>query len=131
MALFSFTGHIAGLMGLPRRVFTTNYGGAPQAHMWERLTTISALGGVVLFASAGFFVLVMVGTLLAGKPTEPEPIIWAESLGVPEGGYRVTVWDRLGLWFAVAVVLVLIAYVVPIWDILHLTRYGSPGFKPF
>jgi hypothetical protein len=31
----------------------------------------------------------------------------------------------------VAVVLVLIAYVVPIWDILHLTRYGSPGFKPF
>ncbi len=74
--------------------------------MWEGLTTISALGGVVLFASAGFFVLVMLGTLLAGKPTEPEPIIWAESLGIPEGGYRVTVWDRLGLWFAVAVVLV-------------------------
>ena len=107
MALFSFTGHIAGLMGLPRRVFATNYGGAPQAHMWEGLTTISALGGVVLFASAGFFVLVMLGTLLAGKPIEPEPIVWAESLGTPAGGYRVTVWDRLGLWFAVAVVLVL------------------------
>ena len=131
MALFSFTGHIAGLMGLPRRVFTTDYAGAPQAHMWEGLTTISALGGVVLFASAGFFVLVMLGTLLAGKPIEPEPIVWAESLGTPAGGYRLTVWDRLGLWFAVAVVLVLIAYVVPIWDILHLTRYGSPGFKPF
>ena len=131
MALFSFTGHIAGLMGLPRRVFTTDYAGAPQAHMWKGLTTISALGGVVLFASAGFFVLVMLGTLLAGKPIEPEPIVWAESLGTPAGGYRLTVWDRLGLWFAVAVVLVLIAYVVPIWDILHLTRYGSPGFKPF
>jgi hypothetical protein len=26
MALFSFTGHIAGLLGLPRRVFTTGYG---------------------------------------------------------------------------------------------------------
>jgi cytochrome c oxidase subunit 1 len=99
--------------------------------MWQGLTTISALGGVVLFASAGFFVLVMLGTLLAGKPIEPEPIVWAESLGTPAEGYRVTVWDRLGLWFAVAVVLVLIAYVVPIWDILHLTRYGSPGFKPF
>src|SRR5262245_55245358 len=131
MALFSFTGHIAGLMGLPRRVFTTDYAGAPQAHMWEGLTRISALGGVVLFASAGFFVLVMLGTLLAGKPTEPEPIVWAESLGTPAGGYKVTVWDKLGLWFAVAVVLVLIAYVVPIWDILHLTRYGSPGYKPF
>jgi len=75
--------------------------------------------------------LVMLGTLLAGKPVEPESIVWAESLGTPAEGYRVTVWDRLGLWFAVAVVLVLIAYVVPIWDILHLTRYGSPGFKPF
>ena len=31
------------------------------------MTSISALGGVVLFASAGFFVLVMIGTLVAGK----------------------------------------------------------------
>ena len=131
MALFSFTGHIAGLMGLPRRVFATNYGGAVQAQMWERLTSISALGGVVLFASAGFFVLVMLGTLLAGKPTPPEPIVWAESLDTPEGGFRSGVWDRLGLWFAVAVVLVVIAYAVPLWDLFHLTRYGSPGFKPF
>jgi hypothetical protein len=28
-------------------------------------------------------------------------------------------------------VLVIIAYGVPLWDILHLTRYGSPGYKPF
>jgi cytochrome c oxidase subunit 1 len=131
MSLFSFTGHIAGLMGLPRRVFTTNYNGAPQAHMWEGLTTVSALGGVILFASAGFFVLVMLGTLLAGKPGERQEIVWAESLGTPADGYRAGLWDRLGLWFCVAVVLVVYAYAVPLWDILHLTRYGSPGFKPF
>jgi hypothetical protein len=41
------------------------------------------------------------------------------------------VWDRLGLWFGVAVVLVVIAYAIPLWDLMHLTRYGSPGFKPF
>ncbi len=35
MALFCFTGHIAGLLGLPRRVFATNYGGAEQANAWE------------------------------------------------------------------------------------------------
>jgi cytochrome c oxidase subunit I len=131
MALFSFTGHIAGLMGLPRRVFATNYNGAAQAHMWEGLTSVSALGGVVLFASAGCFVLVMLGTLLAGKPKEREEIVWAESLDTPAGGYRAGLWDRLGLWFLVAVALVLVAYVIPLWDLLHLTRYGSPGFKPF
>jgi cytochrome c oxidase subunit 1 len=131
MALFSFTGHIAGLLGLPRRVFTTGYGDAAQAQAWHTLTSISALGGVVLFASAGFFVLVMLGTLLAGERKAQAPITWAESLSLPDGGYRSGIWDRLGLWFAVAVVLVAIAYVIPLWDLLHLTRYGSPGFKPF
>jgi cytochrome c oxidase subunit 1 len=131
MALFSFTGHIAGLLGLPRRVFSTGYGDAPQAHAWQTLTSISALGGVVLFASAGFFVLVMLGTLLAGERRAQAPIIWADSLSEPDGGYRAGLWDRLGLWFAVAVVLVAIAYVIPLWELVHLTRYGSPGFKPF
>jgi cytochrome c oxidase subunit 1 len=131
MALFSFTGHIAGLEGLPRRVFTTAYAGAPQAHAWEALTSVSALGGIVLFASAGFFVLVMLGTLLAGE-RRPQPAVeWAEALSEPAGGGRPLIWDRLGLWFVVAVVLVTIAYVIPLWDLLQLTRYGSPGFKPF
>ena len=131
MVLFSFTGHIAGLLGLPRRVFATGYGDAAQAHSWATLTSISAIGGVVLFASAGFFVLVMVGTLLAGERRAQAPITWAEALAEPSGGYRSGIWDRLGLWFVVAVVLVAIAYVIPLWDLLHLTRYGSPGFKPF
>jgi cytochrome c oxidase subunit 1 len=131
MLMFSISNHITGLMGLPRRVFATNYGGAPQAQAWEGLTLLSAAGGIVLFASAGFFVLVMLGTLLAGRREEQPPIAWAEPLGAPTGGFRAGVWDRLGLWFAVAVVLVVVAYAVPLWDLLHLTRYGSPGYKPF
>jgi len=131
MALFSFTGHIAGLLGLPRRVFATGYGQATQAEAWQTLTSVSALGGVVLFASAGLFVLVMLGTLLAGERRAQPPIIWADSLGQPDGGYRSGLWDRLGLWFAVAAVLAAIAYVIPLWDLFNLTRYGSPGFKPF
>ena len=131
MSLFSFTGHVAGLLGLPRRVFATGYNDAVQAHAWKTLTSVSALGGIVLFASAAFFVLVMLGTLLAGERREQPPIVWADSLGRPEAGYVPGIWDRLGLWFGVAVVLVLIAYAIPLWDLLHLTRYGSPGFKPF
>lgn len=131
MVLFSFTGHIAGLQGLPRRVYETNYGGAVQTAAWEGLTSVSALGGIVLFASAGFFVLVMLGTLLAGKRIAPEPLEWAESLSAPAEGYRETLWDRLGLWFAVAVVLVILAYAYPLLELFQLERFGSPGFKPF
>ena len=90
-----------------------------------------AVGGIVLFASAGFFVLVMLFTLLGKEGTETAKIEWAESLSMPPGGYKPGLWDRLGLWFGVAVVLVVIAYAIPLWDLFHLTRYGSPGFKPF
>lgn len=131
MVLFSFTGHIAGLMGLPRRVFATDYAGAPQAQAWHGLTSLSALGGVVLFASAGFFVLSMLGTLLAGKRTATAPIEWAEPLESPPGGFKRSIWDRLGLWFVIAVILVVLAYAIPLWDLLHLKRFGSIGFKPF
>lgn len=131
MLLFGVMNHFAGLMGLPRRVFSTNYGGAPQAHAWAWVTDVSAVGGVVLFTSAAFFVLVMLGTLLAGKKSPQPPIEWAESLGEPAGGYRSGIWDRLGLWVVIAVVIAVIAYAGPLWEIFHLTRYGSPGFKPF
>lgn len=131
MLLFSFSNHVTGLMGLPRRVFSTSYGGAPQAQMWEGLTLLSALGGIVLFASAACFVAVMLGTLLAGPRVEQPPIAWAEALDVPDGPRHSGIWDRLGLWFVVAVVLVVIAYAIPLWNLMHMTRYGSPGFRTY
>jgi len=131
MILFAVVTHVTGLMGLPRRVFDTTYNGAPQAQSWQLLTDVSAFGGLILFVSAMFFVLVMLGTLLAGK-RKPQPAIeWTESLGEPAGGYTSGLWDRLGLWFVVAVVLVLIAYAIPLIQHLQMTTYGSPGFKPF
>lgn len=131
MAFFSFPTHLTGLQGLPRRLFETSYDGAPQAQAWEGLTSLSAIGGITLFISAGFFILVMLGTLLAGKKHDPAPIEYAQALAVPDGGFKVGPWDRLGMWFAVAVVLVVIAYAIPLWDLLSLDRFGSPGFKPF
>jgi heme/copper-type cytochrome/quinol oxidase subunit 1 len=118
-------------MGMPRRIFEGAYAGQPQAHMWQALTWVSAMGGVILFVSAMFFVLVMLGTLLAGPRRDPDPIVWAEALSPPPPGLRPGIWDGLWPWFAGAVVLAAIAYVIPLWDILHLTRYGSPGFKTF
>jgi cytochrome c oxidase subunit I len=128
MALFSFSNHVTGLMGMPRRVMEATYGGDPIAAHWKVLTGISAVGGLFLFASAGCFVLVMLGTWLAGKRRDPEPIEWAEPLQ-PVGATR-TWLDRYGLWTVAAIVLVLIAYAVPLWSHLRMTTFGSPGFRP-
>lgn len=130
MILFAIPSHIAGLMGLPRRVFITDYAGAAQASQWQGLTFTSAMGGAVLFISAMFFVTVMADTLLRGRRATVAPLVWTDSLGMPAGGFRTTIWDRLGLWWAAACVLVLVGYAIPLWDILHMARFGSPGFRP-
>jgi cytochrome c oxidase subunit I len=129
MVLFSISNHVTGLMGMPRRVYDESYGGSPIADQWRALTGVSAVGGVLLFASAAFFVLVMLGTALAGKRYAPEPIEWAEPLEAPSP--RAGVFDRYGLWAAVAVLLVLVAYAYPFWAHLRLQRFGSPGYSPF
>jgi cytochrome c oxidase subunit 1 len=131
MSLFSFTTHLAGLKGLPRRVMSTSYSGALPAQLWEVHTLLSAIGGVVLFISAFAFVFVMIATF-TNKRTEPVGVIeYAEPLHVPAGGFRVMIWDRLGFWFVIGVVLVLIAYAIPLYDLISLERFGSPGFKPY
>ncbi len=118
-------------MGMPRRIFEGAYAGQPQAQMWQALTWVSAMGGVILFVSAMFFVLVMLGTLLAGQRKDREAIIWAEPLAAPADGFHVGIWDNLGRWVPVAVALLVIAYAGPLWDLFHLVRYGSPGFRTF
>ena len=129
MMLFSFSNHITGLMGMPRRVFDASYDGSAVAAAWRGLTGISAVGGLFLFASAGFFMLVMIGTALAGRRRTPEPVLWAEPLLGPVT--RRTVFERYGLWAAIAVLLVIIAYAYPLWTHLRMARFGSPGFSPF
>ncbi len=129
MMLFSFSNHITGLMGMPRRIYDATYGGSAIAATWRALTGVSAVGGLFLFVSAGFFMLVMIGTALAGRRREPEPILWAEPLH-PLASRR-TVLDRYLLWTVVAVLLVIIAYAYPLWAHLRMTRFGSPGFRPF
>ncbi len=129
MVLFSISNHITGLMGMPRRIFDASYGGSAVAHAWRGLTGVSAVGGLFLFASSAFFLLVMLGTGLAGKRIAPQPIEWAEPLEPlsPRAGLL----DRYGLWTAVAVLLVLVAYAYPLWAHLHMQTYGSPGYSPF
>jgi cytochrome c oxidase subunit I len=129
MVLFSISNHITGLMGMPRRIYDASYGGNAVAHAWRGLTGVSAVGGIFLFVSAGFFILVMLGTGLAGKRGTPPPIEWAEPL--EPVGPRAGLLDRFGLWTVVAVLLVLIAYAYPLWSHLHMQTYGSPGFSPF
>jgi cytochrome c oxidase subunit 1 len=128
MLLFSIPTHVTGLMGMPRRVFDPSYADHPTAVSWHGLTNLSAIGGMVLFASSLFFVLVMLFTLF-GPRVPAEPLQFSEPLEDP--GTKGAYLDRLGYLTALAVLLIVAAYAYPIWQHLQMARFGSPGFSPF
>ncbi len=127
MGIFSTSFHIAGLRGLPRRVYSASLAG-DQGGAWESLTQAGAIGGVVLFVSALAFVAVVVATWMAGRRVEAPAFEFAVPL---EPVTSVGLWDRLGLWTVVGIVLVILAYAYPLISLLLTPRFGSPPFQPF
>jgi cytochrome c oxidase subunit 1 len=128
VAIFSTAYHVAGLKGLPRRVYSGAFDGAPAAAGWQYLTQAGAWGAAVMFASAASFVAVVAATWVSGRRIERPAFEFALPLRpVSAPG----VWDRLGLWTIVAIVLVAIAYAYPLAHLLALPRFGSPPYQPF
>jgi cytochrome c oxidase subunit 1 len=127
MVLFSTSYHIAGLRGMPRRVYSGALSGTEGAP-WQTLTIVAAVGSVVLFLSALCFVIVAAGTWLTGRRIQAPAFEFAATL---EPVDTIGIWDRFGLWTAVAIVLVALAYAYPIATLLTHERFGSPPFQPF
>jgi cytochrome c oxidase subunit 1 len=129
MLLFSIANHATGLAGMPRRVYQAGYGGAEAAQQWVWGTGISAVGGMFLFASALFFAMVAFGTGLAGKKSDQGDVEFAEPLEEP--GDKGRILDRMGIWVAIAVVLVIAAYAWPIIEHLGMERFGAAGVRVY
>jgi cytochrome c oxidase subunit I len=129
MMMFSLTNHVTGLQGMPRRLFAVDYQGAAVARQWQGLTELSAAGGVVLFLSSLCFLAVVIATAFWGRRIVPPPIELAVPLSAPVTTRGV--WDRFGLWAAIAVLLIAVAYAYPIYHLYAMHRFGSVGFQPF
>ncbi len=127
MAIFSTSFHIAGLRGLPRRVYSASLAG-DQGAAWSGLATLGAVGGVVLFVSAMAFVAVVVATWTSGRKVEGPAFEFAVAL---EPVNTPGVWDRLGMWAVVGIVLIILAYGYPLVTLIMTPRFGSPPFQPF
>lgn len=129
MQIFSIPSHIAGVMGMPRRVYTGDFNGVEAAQAWIPLVNLSAIGGVILFVSAMCYVGVLVGTMLVMPRGATAPIEYAEAMA--GSGEAAPLWDRLGLWAAVAAVLIALAYAQPLYHLHTMARFPSKGFTPF
>src|SRR3990172_8527681 len=79
MGIFSTSFHIAGLRGLPRRVYSGALAG-DQGGAWAGLTFLGAIGGVVLFLSALAFVAVVIATWTSARKMDAPAFEFAVSL---------------------------------------------------
>ncbi len=135
MTLMSNAMHRGGLAGLPRRTaepLFENVGAAlfePVVGSVAEMQLQIAVGGTLLFVSLALFLTVVVATWL-GSPTGgirvngliPEPLSGAE--------HAPLVLDNLRLWTAIAVVLVLLTYGIPLWA-MAADGLFAPGSPPF
>ena len=118
----------AGLLGEPRR---TSIGEAPYRDLISAGLDnwLTAIGGTLMVISGALYFVVIVWTLLAGRRlSQPLEIPLAEM----RFGARETapLWDRLGFWFLIAVILVVIAY-VPLFVLYLPLNSVSPPIKVY
>ena len=130
MTLMSNAMHRAGLVGVPRRTAEPQYqdvvfegvvGGISEMRLQI------AVGGILLFVSLSMFLWVMVRTWLGPRAATidvngiiPEPLSGAD--------HAPRVLDDFRVWTAIAVLLLILVYALPLAGMLMNPTPGSPPF---
>lgn len=128
MFFMSGAQHTVGLFGAPRRTAYTTYAEHPEALSWMPYYVVMAIGGTILFI--GVILMVVNIILLLNAPKAATAAEVAEfPIGEPtEAAEKAPrLFERWGVWIGILVVLVLIAYTVPITEMV---TNPVPGAKP-
>jgi cytochrome c oxidase subunit 1 len=129
--VFSTGLSVAGILGQPRR---TNLGATyanPDSPLyrpdWQIWSTLGAVGGILMFAATVFFFVVFFASLLGAKEREP-------SLELPTAeayhDNEVSVLQNFTPWVVAAVLLLVVAYVPPIYQVTQERIQGAPAYDP-
>ncbi|MFW6449366.1 MAG: cbb3-type cytochrome c oxidase subunit I, partial [Halobacteriota archaeon] len=130
MALMSNAMHAQGLLGVPRRTAEPEYAGFTYDTAFGGFGELNlqiALGGTLLFISASLFIANVVVTMWRPRSTGYGADL-PRALSGPDDGPAVL--DNLRLWTAIAVVLVLLAYALPLAAIVTRSGLFGPGGDP-
>lgn len=123
MMITTIPWHIAGLMGQPRRVAAFDYS-LPMMRPTAPLVVISALGGLLLLASAILLIVILVRSHF-GERTAQEPLRYALAVNPP---HRVPAsLNGFGLWNSILAVLMLAAYGYPVGQFFFMKSHSVPA----
>jgi cytochrome c oxidase subunit 1 len=125
MLITTIPWHIAGLMGQPRRVATFDYSD-PLIGPMGPLVIISAIGGLILLASAALLIVILFRSQF-GERAIGEPLRFALAVNPP---IRVpAALNGFGLWNAIVLVLMIFAYGYPIGQFFFLKHHSVPAVE--
>lgn len=126
MIFMSGAMHTVGLFGSPRRTSFTTYGDHATALGWNPYMMAMAVGGTLLIIGVILQVYAVINMMFFAPKGETEfPIAEAEENASPTPYWT----ERWGLWIVVMLLVVAMAYVVPITEFIVNAPPGSPGFK--
>jgi cytochrome c oxidase subunit I len=132
MMIFALGMHWQGILGVPRRAHLSNLAenlaGTYNDVLVPRILT--GISGVVLLAAVITYFIVLFGTLFSKKrlgDKEVPEIPFSSVVKLRSEGIIKTL-DSIYAWFAVAVLLVLVAYLPTLID-LFANQVLSPGFR--
>lgn len=119
--------HTVGLFGAPRRTAFTNYHDNAEALSWMPYYVVMSIGGTILFIGVILMVVNIFLLLNAPKAKSAEEVAEfpiGEPVEATEQPPRL--FERWGVWIGLLVVLVLIAYSVPITEMINNPVPGAP-----
>ncbi|WP_173917637.1 cbb3-type cytochrome c oxidase subunit I [Halobacillus sp. Marseille-Q1614] len=124
MVLMAGSQHLVGLLGDPRRTSFTTYGDHPTALSWVPYEYVMGFGAALLLIGVIIQVYAVFHMMFFAPKGETEyPVAEPEDDAPP-----VPLWtERWGLWIVLLLMVVAMAYVVPIWDF---TLHAPPGSPP-
>ncbi|HHW38979.1 MAG TPA: b(o/a)3-type cytochrome-c oxidase subunit 1 [Bacillales bacterium] len=119
--------HIVGLLGAPRRTSFSTYGDNELAATWLSYSQVIAVGGVILFI-AMLLVLYIWVNLLFFAPKAEQTIDYPIGVVNEQAEHPPRILERWTFWIGVSIALSLVAYLIPIYQLI---MYGPPGSLPF
>lgn len=126
MLFMSGAMHWVGLVGSPRRTAGTDYNGSAEAAGWIPYHVAMAIGGVILFVGVLLMIYNIYALMRAPRgETEEYPIAEVSE----HSGETPKLLERWGVWIGITVVLIAIAYTIPVIDMMGDDVVNSPGFK--
>lgn len=126
MVIMAISMHIVGLFGSPRRTSFTTYGDFAEKLGWSPYMAAVGIGATLLLVAVILQVYAVFNLMFFAPKGVTEFPIAEEEAGAEKTPY----WtERWGVWVVLMLLVISMAYVLPIVDMIMNAPPGSPPFK--